>query len=77
VAVTPLFVTVGFSQVIESSTPLADGAECGLLVTETYLTPDAAVNLINDSLSNSLWQQGISGAVFVRDFSASSEVLEN
>jgi len=75
VVVTPLFVTVGFSQVIESSTPLADGADCGLSVAQTYLTPDAAVGLINNSLSNSLWQQGISGAVFVRDFSASSEVL--
>jgi len=75
VTISPGLATIPIDDIIETPTGLGNGEKLGLTISQGYSTPDDIVTLINTALGQNFWQQGISNAVFVNDWSEDSAEL--
>lgn len=74
-AITPGLATIPIDHIISTPSGLSNGEKLGLTISQGYANPTDIVNAINQALGQNFWQQGISNAIFVNDFSAGSTDL--
>ena len=67
--------TIVIDQFISTTSGLSNGEKLGLTISQGLSNPDDIVQAINQSLGQNFWQQGISNAVFVNDWSEDSPEL--